>query len=257
MKLKEILLKKAQAQTLGHFYILETAEHEAHAMTSLVNFSHDFIKEYYQTIEGAKQSFLNLMDHPDVYVLGNVVDDEEKETANFTVEESAKFARFFEFKPVQAKRKFAVITEAHRVSPTVANKWLKLLEEPQGLTTIFLLNPRRMKLLDTINSRALHLRLTAKKQEWNPQDWQDFLADTKDMHLAKFLEKYSKGDAPLSYWMGELVQWEAEQNSRPQSKVALETWLRSYQEMEVFHQPTATKWTLFFSHLQNHVFPRL
>lgn len=163
MKLKEILLKKAETQTLGHFYILETAEPEASAMTTLVNFSHEFIKDYYQKIEGAKQSFANLMDHPDVYVLGNVIDDEEKETANFTVEESEKFARFFEFKPVQGKRKFAVITEAHRINPTIANKWLKLLEEPQGLTTVFLLNPRRMKLLDTINSRALHLRLAAKK----------------------------------------------------------------------------------------------
>lgn len=257
MNLKEILLKKAEAQTLGHFYVLETAEPELSALNSLMTFSHDFIRDYYQKVEKSSPNLTNFMNHPDVYILGNTGVEEERETAAFSVEESEKFARFFEFKPVQGKRKFAIITEAHRINTIIANKWLKLLEEPHGLSTIFVLNPRRTKLLDTINSRALHLRLNAKKQNWDGSDWQNFLTDTKPMTLAKFLEKYSKGDEPLSYWMGELVQWEAEQNSQPQAKMALESWLRTFAEMEVFHQPTATKWTLFFSHLQNHVFPRL
>jgi DNA polymerase III delta prime subunit len=255
--LKEILLKKGQKQELAHFYILETAENEASAEKALLSFTHEFIRDYYQKVEGHKQTMQNLMDHPDVYVLGNTNEDEDdRETSAFTVEESEKFSRFFEFKPVQGKRKFAVITEGHRITSTVANKWLKLLEEPLGESTIFLLNPRRTKLLDTIHSRALHLRLPTSKKGWDQTEWNEFLKETKSLTLSKFLEKYSKGDREISFWMGELIQWEAEQSDQSEAKNALEAWVRMFQEMEVFNQPAATKWTLLFRHLQDHVLPR-
>lgn len=257
MNLRELLLQKAKSGKLAHFYIIEGSGPEDLAQAELEAFTHQFIKDYYQTIEGHKQSMAHLMDHPDVFVLGNLVQSEDQNEKFFTVEESQALGRFFEFKPVQSSRKFAVITEAHRINPTVANKWLKILEEPQGSSTIFLLNPRRQKLLETIQSRALHLRLPIKVPEENHEDWDDFLSSLSQTGLAQFLDDHVKGDFSLDHWVRELIRWESLQEGHPEAKDSLQKWLREFQEMEVFHQPGATKWTLFYSYLHEHVLPRL
>lgn len=257
MNLHDILLKKAQNQELGHFYIVETSapQHVAHEV--LLKFVHEFIRDYYQKIEGHKQSLTNLMDHPDVFVLGNTNEDEDDKVDKFfKVEEAETLSRFFEFKAVQGKRKFAVITEGHRINTIVANKWLKLLEEPQGTSTIFLLNPYRQQLLPTIHSRAIHLRLPTKSDPLDFSEWNEFTSDVKNLSLAQFLEKYSRGDRDLTFWVNELIRWESEQTDKPTPKAQLATWLRDFQEMEIFHQPTATKWSLFYSYLRENVFLR-
>jgi DNA polymerase III delta prime subunit len=257
MKLAEILFQKAKADSLAHFYVLETHLGEAEAFTALTEFVHNFIRRYYHEVEGHKQLLTHLMDHPDVFVLGNLPGNESWEDKAFTVEESEKLNRFFEYRPVQSRRKFAVITEAHRVGVVVANKWLKLLEEPQGVSTIFLLNPRGHKLLDTVQSRAIHLRIEAPRQALDPSEWNALLEKLRTMNLAAFLEHYSKGERPLNYWLNQLVNWETEQFDQSASKQALEKLVRGLQEMDVFNQPAATKWTLFYSYLAEEVLPRV
>lgn len=258
MNLHDVLLKKAKNQELGHFYIVETSAPENKAHEILLQFVHNFIRDYYQKVEGHKQGLTNLMDHPDVFVLGNTnTEDEEKTDKFFKVEEAEALSRFFEFKPVQGIRKFAVITEGHRINTTVANKWLKLLEEPQGTSTIFLLNPRRQQLLQTIHSRAIHLRLPSKTEDHEFSDWNEFLGDLKKMTLSEFLENYQRGEKDLSHWVNELIRWESEQTDLAHPKEELERWLKRLQEMEIFHQPSATKWTLFYSYLRENVLPRL
>lgn len=258
MNLHDILFKKAAANELGHFYIIETSAPEHLSHDALIHFTHHFIRDYYQKLEGAKQSLTHLMDHPDVYVLGNLKgNDEDNDNRPFKVEDAEAFARFFEFKPVQGKRKFAVITEGHRINAIVANKWLKLLEEPQGTSTIFLLNPRRGQLLPTIHSRAIHLRLPAKLSSGDFSDWNEFVTDLKKMTLSEVLENYSRGERDLSFWVNELIRWEAEQMEGGPQKTALNSWLKSFQEMETFHQPGATKWSLFYHYLKEQVLPRI
>jgi DNA polymerase III delta prime subunit len=257
MNLHDRLLKTASNQELGHFYIVETSAppHEAH--DNLLSFIHGFIRDYYQKVEGHKQSLEHLMDHPDVYVLGNLADEEdEKKDKFFKVEDAEALARFFEFRPVQGKRKFAVITEGHRINTTVANKWLKLFEEPQGTSTIFLLNPRRQQLLPTIHSRAIHLRLSKVAEVQDFSEWNSFLEDLKKMSLAQFLENYSRGERDLAFWVNETIRWESEQEDMPKSKDNLAQWIKNFQEMETFHQPNATKWSLFYSFIQENVLKR-
>jgi hypothetical protein len=257
MNIYDILMKKAEKNELAHFYIVESSASEDESFSALMGFTHKFIRDYYQKVEHAKQTMVNLMDHPDVYVLGNLPENDDKEDKSFTVEESEAFARFFEFKPVQGKRKFAVITEGHRITTNVANKWLKLLEEPTGNSTIFLLNPRRQKLLDTIHSRAQHLRLPVSIKPTDLEDWKLFLKESKAQSLAQFLDQNIKQNHDVFFWTNEMVKWEAEQLGDVESKISLSEWLKKLQEMETFHQPSATKWTLFYSYLQKHILPRL
>lgn len=258
MNLHDILLKKSTAGELGHFYILETSASEKVSHKILLHFIHEFIRDYYQKVEGHKHGLTHLMDHPDVFVMGNMdVADEDKNDKFFKVEEAQALGRFFEFKPVMSKRKFAVITEGHRITNLIANKWLKLFEEPQGNSTIFLLNPRRGELLPTIHSRAIHLRLPTKPDPLDLKEFQQFIQDLKKMTLSQFLDHYSRGERDLTFWVNELIRWESEQLDSPAPKEALGQWLLQFKEMEIFHQPTATKWSLFYSHLQESVLPRL
>lgn len=257
MNLHDNLIKRSINNELAHFYILETSQSGRAAHDSLFKFVHRFIQDYYQKVENQSQILENLMNHPDVYVLGNHQLEESSEEKFFKVEDAQAFARFFEFKPVQAKRKFAIITEGHRINSTVANKWLKLLEEPQGTTTIFLLNPRGVQLLPTIHSRAIHLRLAHQATSEDFATWLEFVEKTKQMSLAQFLETYARGDKELGFWVNELIRWESQKIDHATPKEALQNWLRTFQEMETFHQPLMTKWSLFYHHLNQFVLPRI
>jgi hypothetical protein len=257
MNIKDILMNKATQNQLAHFYILESSLPEHESYDQLMSFVHDLIRDYYQKIEGAKQSLTHLMDHPDVFVMGNHPEYGDKKDPNYIVEEAEQLIRFFEMKPIQGKRKFAVIPEGHKITSTVANKWLKLLEEPNGLATIFLLNPRRQKLLDTIHSRAQHLRLPVAVSQSSQEDWLHFVKDTKGQSLATFIEKNIKQETDVFFWTQELINWEALQGDHLEAKLALGDWIKKLQEMETFHQPAATKWSLFYSYLHQYVLPRL
>lgn len=257
MNLHQILLHKASKQEIGHFYILESSAPEDKCSEILLQFVTKFIKDYYEKIEGQKQNFSNLMDYPDVLLLGFSQDEKDHTDKPYKVEEAQAVGRFFEFRPVRGKRKFCVILDAHRLSAVVANKWLKIFEEPQGESTIFLLNPRRSQLLPTIHSRAVHLRLPSHHHDSDFSQWSDFITKVKEMTISQVIDQFSKGEKNLSYWVNELIRWESIQNDGAQAKKELTEWLKNYQEMELFNQPTATKWALFLSHLKSYVFPRL
>jgi hypothetical protein len=257
MNLQEILLQKASKKEIGHFYILESSAPEDKCPEILLQFVTKFIKDYYEKIEGQKQNFSILMDNPDVLLLGSSLNEKDHSDKPYKVEEAQVLGRFFEFKPVQGKRKFCVILDAHRLSAVVSNKWLKIFEEPQGESTIFLLNPRRTQLLPTIHSRAVHLRLPSENHETDFSLWSDFVAKIKEMKISQIIDQFSKGEKSLSYWVNELIRWESTQNDEALAKKELAEWLKTYHEMELFNQPTATKWALFLSHLKSNVFPRL
>jgi hypothetical protein len=89
------------------------------------------------------------------------------------------------------------------------------------------------------------------------EDFYEFLEKTKSSSLAQFIEQNLKQDQDVSYWSTKLIAWESEQLEGPVAKNSLTEWLKKLQEMETFHQPSATKWTLFYSHLNQYVFPRL
>ena len=257
MSLHQVLLNKATQAKLGHFYILESSASEDQCPKILLEFVTTFIRDYYVHIEGQKKNYSNLSDYPDVFVLGQTVEEKDHTDKPFKVEEANSLGRFFEFKPVQGKRKFCVIQDAHRINTIIANKWLKIFEEPQGLSTIFLLNPRKTQLLPTIHSRAIHLRLPGTNLSSDSSQWKDFLMQIKEMSMSQILEQFSKGQKNLNFWVNELLRWESEQNNQALVKKELLEWLKNYQEMELFHQPAATKWALFTTYLKSNVFPRL
>ncbi len=63
-------------------------------------------------------------------------------------------------RPMAAKRRIALIDDAHRMNAESANALLKTLEEPPSFATLFLLAPQAEALLPTIQSRCQAVRFS-------------------------------------------------------------------------------------------------
>jgi hypothetical protein len=254
MNLLNILLEKAKKDEIGHFYILEGPYSSSEQSHILKDFVHQFIKRYYQDVEHQNHPVDRMENHPDIIFMGS---SSENNNTDYTVEEYEDFVRFFDYTAIQSKRKFAIISEAKKINTHVANRLLKLLEEPYSKVTIFLLNPHKQKLLDTIHSRAIHLRIPNTEKQKQTEEWSTFINQVKTLSLHQFLEEFSKAEKTLDFWTQKVTEWESEQFHDPLAKEALEKWIKLLTEMNAFNQPTATKWTLFYSYLRDHVLPRL
>jgi DNA polymerase-3 subunit delta' len=66
--------------------------------------------------------------------------------------------RFLRLHPFQGRYKIAVVADAHRMTPSAANAFLKSLEEPPPNSLIMLLTTSRTGMLSTIASRCQQLR---------------------------------------------------------------------------------------------------
>lgn len=256
MKLLERLLQSGTEDKLAHFYILESGKSQADlAFKDLLYFAETFITRYYKEIE--KNSLPKfLIDHPDVLWIGSPEYGEDTRQS-YQVDDAADLARFLEFKAMQSKRKFVIITEADKVGVTVANKWLKILEEPMQTVTIFMLNPKRIKLLPTLLSRAQSLILPG---EWSVEmtkltelmnSWK-----TKELSLAQFIEKYKESSKELNDLIQAVIDWETTQYDEFSDKKALAEFLIVWRESEVFRQSAATRATLLYAFLKSHILPR-
>lgn len=64
---------------------------------------------------------------------------------------------FLSFRPYYGPYQFAIIDDAHRLTPEASNAFLKLLEEPTGHVILILVTSQPQELLPTISSRCQHI----------------------------------------------------------------------------------------------------
>jgi hypothetical protein len=119
-------------------------------------------------------------------------DSDHKE---YKVEEQSTndFIKAHSYPPLEFKYKIIAVHEADKITERIANKWLKTLEEPlTNVVTLFLTNSNKA-LLQTIESRAITLRLlpetSDKKLEILPEDKESF---------SEFLNRNLQGETPLN-----------------------------------------------------------
>lgn len=145
MVLKDVLIQKSKKDELGHFYILKTQK-TIENKGFLKDWCLDFLKTYCEL-----SSIESVLNHEDVLVI-------EKATT-YKLEDFNDVFNFLNYKAGRIDRKFLIIDNAENIKPQIANKLLKTLEEPPIKCTIFLLNNNSISLLETINSRAISLRI--------------------------------------------------------------------------------------------------
>jgi hypothetical protein len=258
MNVKEIFLKKAKLNELSPFYILEPALITVDSQNDLFLFISDFLSSYFKSFNPKTDYSKNIFDCPDVYVFGeNNGTNAQIKNSDYLVSDFQKMNEFLQYKSLITSKKFIIIPDAQKLNLLLSNKLLKTLEEPPLSTSIFLLNPFKQKLLDTLHSRAIHFRIPSSIKKVDHLEWKEFLDFVKNHPLHEFIEKNIKNEKNILYWTEHLIQWESAQYDHPESKNELINWLKNLEEMTQFNQPAATKWSLFYNHLSQHVLPRL
>jgi hypothetical protein len=103
--------------------------------------------------------------------------------------------------PLSLEKKFIWIDQAHHISDRFLNKWLKTLEEPTASLTTFFLVPDHGPLLQTIESRAITLKIEEDHLSRRPvepySNFTEFLEkfhDDTDLHtvLLPYLENHQQ-----------------------------------------------------------------
>lgn len=157
MNISKILAEKFKNNEAGHFYILNP-DHitQDNALT-------DWTKDLISKIMSDTKQFNseNIINHEDFLYLSK----EDKGAAPYKLADFNDFFSFLTYSATRYKRKIVLIDNAQRISVSVANKLLKTLEEPPIESTIIMLNPQKVSLLETIKSRAIKLSIPLEKSK--------------------------------------------------------------------------------------------
>ncbi len=94
--------------------------------------------------------------HPDVLWLKR-----QEDTKGIKIESVRRLLDWASLRPYESERKIAILEEAERLSEEAAQALLKTLEEPPPSTIFVLLTEDKAQVLETIQSRAFAIRLSA------------------------------------------------------------------------------------------------
>ena len=167
-KLLDLLIKKANSQTLAHFYRIKLTDPLEESLF-LENWLYPFLGSVLYNDSSANLS--RLINHPDLLMIGRVQKDGEfirDKEASYNLDEIKPLTQFCSSSPWQSKLRITVLFDTHRVNTIVANKLLKTLEEPAENNLILFVTLHNDQLLPTIQSRAITLRLASFE---NDQDF--------------------------------------------------------------------------------------
>lgn len=172
-KIQTILLQKFQEQKLAHFYLLSPARQDQKGELN------QWVHEFLQALTSK-----NISNHPDILLI-----DSDPEKKSYKWEDLSGVYKFLNHAPLEWPQKIIYIADAHKITEVVANKLLKVLEEPPIACTFLITNPLKKSLLHTIESRAIHLHLPLSKAHSKNDIDSTFLEDTCSLSLHLFIEK--------------------------------------------------------------------
>lgn len=169
--LKQVLLKKFKDQTLASFYLLRASATIPHKKAFLREWVQEFLilcgeNDLFSPANSSSASFLPGLNlnygHPDILYIKRLETDEKGHKVmerDYGLKEFQEFFKFLTYRPFQFSHRFVVVEDVHLIGETLANKLLKSLESPGDHLTIFFLHSVDKKLLPTLQSRSIQLRL--------------------------------------------------------------------------------------------------
>lgn len=139
----------------------------------------------YAGLDQTQPNFLSrIQNHSDFLIIKK----EDNKQSSYVLEELEEIGPFLNHKALSLKAKLILIHDAHLLNDLVSNKLLKTFEEPPIPCFIFLLNPHTLKLLSTIESRAIKLMLPSTEDRSQDERAKFYLEEMKKQNLANFLE---------------------------------------------------------------------
>lgn len=166
VNIEEIFKKKYRENKLAHFYILSAPQQCTSPRLFLEDWINNFLFNVYSA-EKKVDSYQNYLEsvrngHNDILFISKKDDGKEYLIKDKQFDD---FFSFQKYKNFEFRYKFIIVYDSHQISTTLSNKLLKVLEEPQDNTVILFLNPTEKKLLPTIESRAINIKLQENKNK--------------------------------------------------------------------------------------------
>jgi DNA polymerase III delta prime subunit len=139
---------------------------------------------------------------------------------------------------------FFILYDADKLTDLISNKLLKVLEEPHSNHTLILLNPKNTKLLPTIASRTINLRLPIPS-EVTPIEINEIY--TKGMSFHEFQNKNRAQEKQL---LSILLNAQFEDFK---ALDALTNLMKTHQESLTYHHSAQTRMYLIYQFLEQHL----
>jgi DNA polymerase III delta prime subunit len=151
-KVQKILYKKFKEDKLAHFYLVEPSIVDNES--KLLSWCSELILEMNDLFNK------DILNQPDILIL-----QPDANAKQYSIDQISEIFNFTMYNPLSLSKKYLIIPEAHKLSPIHSNKLLKTFEEPPIGLNIFLLNPQKSKILNTIESRSIKLRVALTPSE--------------------------------------------------------------------------------------------
>lgn len=183
--LKETLLALEKKNNLAHFYLVSSSSMSKNA--SLFDWTCQLVENFIAPS--------SLVSCADVLILEAAHDAKQ-----YPIETLEQVFNFLKHKATQVKRKYLIINHAHKLTKIHLNKLLKTLEEPPIEVCIFIINNNNTAIMQTVNSRAIHLRVHSKSSKLkDTTKLKDFIINQSNglQELVKFIGENDLNDSQL------------------------------------------------------------
>lgn len=231
--IKKNLLKKARENNLGHFFILNPSARAKDPKKDLMKWTEDLVGACFES-----HSVKELKNNEDVLII-----DEELVNKKFYDKSLVqKVAQFFSYRPIRGNRKFVIIEDLEKMSEIHSNKLLKLFEEPPVNATIFALNPSLTKVLPTIASRAVFIRVSLKREPIS-SDLGLWVKKLEKKNLHQFCDFFKNRQEEEKQLAGAVMDQIAA-NSNPELFKKTETYLKERVEDATYNHNNYARLTL-------------
>ena len=169
-KIATTLSKKLLEGNLHQLYLIEPNYRDSTAYTL------DWIYSIFRSSINASMKELDIINHQDILVIKPDTDQK-----HYDSNQIAAFFNFTNSEPLILKQKIIIITDYQLLSLSHQNKMLKTLEEPPINLSVFLLNPKKIEVIPTLESRSSKVRLINSK-ECSPEIIDRYQQGFKNFH---------------------------------------------------------------------------
>lgn len=236
---QELFLKRIAADKSAHFYLISPKFNAAKSSKLLLQWCDKLVRNLIKSSDKRLSSGRGLNDHPDILL----IDDERVKKNFYDKSIISSIDKFFRTKALQLPKKILIFHDLSFLSENQQNKLLKLLEDPPLDALIIALNPRLSKILDTVASRAQHLKVSLVSDTdtgLSLKEWSDKLGDK---HLSQFLDYFKKKQDQEQEFARTLLD-AAMRSNHP--CVALDSYLKTSTEDATYNHSNFERLTLLY-----------
>jgi hypothetical protein len=218
--LETILLERLKNNQCPHFCLLSVQGNIAGPEELLSKWTERFLQKYF-----AKKNYSHILNCADLLWIST-------ENKKFKIEDFSPLELFHQTAPLEFDSKICIIDNYSKLTETILNKLLKILEEPLINLIIFVLNPHNEIVLPTIISRSVQLKINPQELDHSLAQ-QDFFEGNDTSNWESFYDIYKENKQNESKMIAELmkkISGAKQSFEMKQKTISLLKWLEESQK---------------------------